>query len=290
MNRIIGIALIVVSSIAYGAMPILARLAYADGASTTTVLFLRFTIAALVMLVLMLATRNPFPGGKKLAGLVLMGVFGYVAQSLAYFSALTLAPASLVALILYLAPVIVTAGSFIVFKEPVTRSKVIALALALTGAVLTIGPGASSPGGEAFPNQTQGVLIGVFAAVAAAVYVLAGSRLLRSVPALPATTVIITSTGAAYTAIAAAQGFQFPQHFEGYAAILALAVVSTVIAIGAFLAGLARIGPTTASTLGILEPATAIALAAIILGETLLPTQIIGAALIVAGVLNVTRG
>jgi drug/metabolite transporter (DMT)-like permease len=288
MKRFTGVALVVVSSIAYGAMPIFARLAYADGTAPTTVLFLRFTLAALILLVYMVASGTSFPRGKTLVQLILMGVIGYVGQSLAYFLAISLAPASLVALLLYLSPVLVTVGAFVFLHEKITWLKIAALGLALAGAVLTI----SANGGLASLQARgilPGVLLGLLAAVIGAVYVLVGSNVLRAAPAIPATTIVITSTAAAYTVIGAVQGFTFPSTWNGYAAILALATISTVFAIGTFMAGLQRVGPANASTLGVLEPASAVALAALILGETLVPGQIIGGVMIAVAVVLVSR-
>ncbi|RPJ40591.1 MAG: DMT family transporter [Chloroflexi bacterium] len=286
--RIIGVALILISSIAYGAMPIFARLAYADGTSATTLLFMRFGLAALLLLAYMFASRTPFPRGKTLLGLVLLGVIGYVGQSLAYFLAIEMAPASLVALLLYLSPVFVTAGAFLFLRERITVVKIGALGLALAGAVLTVSAGSAMGNGNASAIQ-MGIMLGVLAALIGAVYTLAGSRVLRAVPTIPATTVIISSTAMVYTGISSAQGFSFPAHWTGYAAIAALATISTVFAIGAFLAGLQRVGPANASTLAVLEPVASVALAAVILGERLYPEQIFGGLLIAGAVVLISR-
>ena len=120
--RIIGVSLVLISSIAYGAMPIFARLAYADGTSATTLLFLRFGLAALLLLAYMFASRTPFPRGKTLLGLVLLGVIGYVGQSLAYFLAIEMAPASLgVRRCWDLFTVFVTAGAFLFLRASGSR-------------------------------------------------------------------------------------------------------------------------------------------------------------------------
>lgn len=65
-TRYIGIILIIISAVSFGAMPIFARVAYASGADPITVLFLRFGIAAVVMLGIMLASKTPFPRGPVL--------------------------------------------------------------------------------------------------------------------------------------------------------------------------------------------------------------------------------
>jgi drug/metabolite transporter (DMT)-like permease len=281
INKITGAALIILSSMAYGAMPVMVRLAYADGASTFTVLFLRFSIAAVFMLGIMAASRTAFPRGKMLLALVLLGTIGYVAQSLSYYLALSMASASLIALLLYLFPILVTAVSTLVFHEPLTRVKVVALVIALSGAALTIGPAGS--------GSWLGIGMGLVNAVAYGVYILVSSRLLRSIPPLPASAVIILSAGVVYTGMAAAQGFRFPAHLSGWAAIIGLATVSTVLAIGLFLAGLQRIGPTTAAILGVVEPATAVLLAVLVLGESLSAGQVAGGALILSAVVLSAR-
>jgi len=60
---------------------------------------------------------------------------GYVGQSFCYFTALTMASAGLVAILLYLYPAIVTILSVLLFKERMTGLKILALILALVGTV-----------------------------------------------------------------------------------------------------------------------------------------------------------
>ena len=55
-------------------------------------------------------------------------------------------------------------------------------------------------------------------------------------------------------------------------------------AILAFFAGLARVGPTTASILSTLEPVVTVALAALVFGESLGAVQLAGGALVLAAV------
>src|SRR6266566_8835685 len=139
-KRHFGLLLIAISAASFGVMPILARFAYAARADPITTLWLRFGIAAMVMTAVMLVRRMPFPRGRVLLGLVLMGAVGYAGVSLAYFTALTMASAGLVALLLYLYPAIVTLLAALIFKDRLTLTKLGAILLALVGTVLTIGP------------------------------------------------------------------------------------------------------------------------------------------------------
>jgi drug/metabolite transporter (DMT)-like permease len=281
-NRWLGLLLIITSAISFGAMPIFARLAYAAGADPITVLFLRFTIAAVMMILIMIVSKTAFPRGLILVELILLGAIGYVGESLAYFMALTMASAGLVALLLYIYPALVTALSAIFLKEHLTPVKLVALFLALSGTALTI---RITSGGSML-----GILLGIAAAVDYAIYILLGSRIVRRSGPLGSTTVIIISTASVYAGIVAIRGVTFPATSNGWIAIIAIALISTVLAFTTFFGGLKRIGPTNASTLSTFEPIVAVILAAIVLGESISPVELLGGVLILAAVVVLTRG
>ncbi len=275
-DRRFGLVLIIISAASFGVMPIFARLAYNAGAEPITVLFLRFTIAAIVMNLIMILRRTAYPRGLVLLELILLGAIAYVGESLAYFLALKMASAGLVALLLYIYPALVTALSAVFLKEHLTRVKIVALFIALSGTALTL---RISGGGS-----LMGILLGIAAAVDYAIYILLGSRIVRRSGPMASTTVIITSTAGVYVGIVAIHGTTYPTTSTGWIAIIAIALISTVLAFVTFFAGLKRIGPTTTSTLSTFEPIVAVVLAAIVLGETISPIQILGGILILAAV------
>jgi len=281
MQRGPGFIFISISACAFAAIAIFARIAYDSGADPITVLFLRFVIAAAVMIAIMWTRRLPLPCGRTLLTLVLMGGVGYVGQSLAFFTALTMASAGLVALLLYLYPALVTMLSAIFLGERLTAIKLGALLLALVGTALTIGPAGS--------GQPLGIALAVGASVIYAVYILAGTRATARAGAIASSTVIMTAAAAVYCVIAAIQGPRFPTTLTGWAAVLAIALVSTVLAIVTFFAGLERIGPTNAATLSALEPLVTVLLALLFLHETIVPLQIVGGGLILAAVILLAR-
>lgn len=280
-QRSSGILFIIISAISFGAMPIFARIAYEAKADPLTVLFLRFGIAAVIMFAILFASKTPLPRGLLLVELILLGAIAYVGESLAYFTALTMASAGLVALLLYIYPALVTTISAIFLKEHLTTMKIVALFLALSGTALTI---QITSGGS-----IVGILLGIAAAVDYAIYILLGSRIVKRSGSIGSTAVIIASTAGVYAIIAPIHGLTFPVDVQGWVAILAIALVSTVLAFVTFFAGLKRIGPTTASTLSTFEPIVAVALAAVVLGETITPVQALGGALILAAVVILSR-
>ena len=280
-QRFSGILFIIISAISFGAMPVFARLAYEAKADPLTVLFLRFGIAAIVMLAILFASKTPFPRGLLLIELILLGAIAYVGESLAYFTALTMASPGLVALLLYIYPALVTTLSAVFLKEHLTTIKIVALFLALSGTALTI---QITSGGS-----IVGILLGIAAAVDYAIYILLGSRIVKRSGPIGSTAIIIASTAGVYAIIAPIHGLSFPIDVQGWVAIVAIALISTVLAFVTFFAGLKRIGPTTASTLSTFEPIVAVALAAIVLGETITPVQALGGALILVAVVILSR-
>ncbi|WP_009970303.1 DMT family transporter, partial [Burkholderia pseudomallei] len=81
----------------------------------------------------------------------------------------------------------------------------------------------------------------------------------------------------------------WPRAAAGWAALVAIALVSTVAAMLAFFAGLARLGAARTSMLSTLEPVVTVALAAALFGETLTPLQWAGGVAILAAVLWLVR-
>ena len=280
-QKAIGFIFIIISAISFGAMPIFARLAYESKTDPLTVLFLRFSIAAAGMFVILFVSKTPFPRGITLLELLLLGAIGYGGVSLAYFTALTMASAGLVALLLYIYPALVTTLSVIFLKERLTTMKVVALFLALSGTALTI---QITSGGS-----IVGILLGIAAAVYYAIYIVLSSRIVHRSGSIGSTAVIIASTAAVFAIIAPIHGLSLPDGIQGWIAILAIAIISTVLSFTTFLAGLKRIGPTNASTLSTFEPIVAVALAAIVLGETITPVQALGGALILTAVIILSR-
>lgn len=281
MNKLIGALLIIVSAASFGTLAILGRYAYADGLDTFTILALRFSLGAVLMAGLLIARHERWPRGATLARLIGMGALGYVGQSFSYLTATQYASAGLVALLLYLYPVFVAILSAIFLKEKFTPLKITALALATFGAALTANP----QGG-----QWTGILLAVSAAAIYSVYIIVGTGVMQQVSAFQSSTVIFASAGAVYMTLALIRGPQLPQSGAGWAAVIAIVLIATVIPVVTFLAGLRRIGPTNASMLSTVEPIVTVLLAALLFGEVLTAEALMGGALILIAVLLLARG
>jgi len=280
MNRLIGIALIIISAASFGTLAILGRYAYADGMDTLTIMFLRFTLAALLLAVLLAARRQPLPRGWTLVQLVGMGAIGYVGEAFSFLSALKYASAGLVALLLYLYPVFVAILSVIWLRERFTPLKIVALALALVGLALTVGP----QGG-----QLLGVLLALSAALIYSIYIIVGAQVLKQVSAIQSSLVIFASAAVMSGVLMLGNGPHLPVTGAGWAAIICMVLIATVLPVVTFLAGLARIGAINASMLSTLEPVVTVLLAGLLFGETIQPVTLFGGGLILLSVLLLSQ-
>jgi drug/metabolite transporter (DMT)-like permease len=278
--RTSGILLVALSAICFAAMPVFARAMYADGGDPSTLLLLRFALAA--VLLLLLASRRVAlrPHGPTLAGLVLLGVL-YVCQSMTYFSALTMTAAALLGLLLYVYPVVVAVLASMLFRIPLTPPRVVSLALALTGAALTIGPLGA--------GNWLGIGLGLASALIYSGYILIATSVTRRADPVWCSAIITASAASIFGIVAVAHGVALPASPVGWLAVAGIALISTVVAILSFMAGLARIGPTDAATLSTIEPAMTALLAVLLLGESLGPVQLLGGALIVSAALVIAR-
>ena len=288
-TRLVGIACIVASALAFGAMAILARVAYADGADIVTLLALRFSIAAACLAVIVRLRRIELPRGRDLAAVAALGGLGYGGQAATFFTALTIAPAGLVALLLYLHPALVAVLAALLLHERMSTTKLVALVVALGGLTLTVAPALSGEFASAFPRLPLGIALGLSAAAIYSGYIIVATRLTERVSALALSTVVIASAAVVFGAAAMLLGPQFPRSLAGWAAALGIALVSTVAAITLFFAGLARVGPTRASTLSTIEPVFTIILAWMLLGERIGVLQAVGGVLILAAVVLLAR-
>ena len=280
-----GALICLASAVAFGAMGIFGKLAYEEGATVGTLLAVRFVLAAALFWALVLATGaarrlRTLPRGD--IGLALtLGAVGYSAQAGAYFIALTRLDASLLSLLLYTFPAMVTVAAIALGRERGSRRKTGALVLASGGLVFVLagaGAGALDP---------LGVLLGIAAAVVYTTYILVSQGVAGRIRPTLLSALVCSGAAVTLTLGSTLLGDLRPGEvtLAGWGWLGGIAVVSTVAAVSLFFAGLKRVGPTTASVLSTVEPVVTVVLAFLVFGELLGALQLLGGALVIAAVL-----
>lgn len=273
------------SAICFGAMAVFGKLAYDEGVTVGDLLLVRFGIAAVVMLAIVRWWRGGFGGLSRRTAVAAfaMGAFGYAAQSASYFAALDRIDASLLALILYVYPVLVMAGAVALGRELVSARRVAALGLALGGIALVL------TGSATGRFDWVGAGLGLTAALVYTTYILIGERVVADTPALPLSALVCCGAATTYAVASALRGgpTSLDSGLAAWGWLTTLALVSTVTAIILFFAGLALVGPSVAAILSVLEPLVTIGLAAVVFSESMSQVQLLGGALVLGAVLVV---
>ena len=281
-DRPAGVTLTIASAASFGAMAIFARAAYENGADPLGVLPARFGIAAVLLGAAVVVRGVPRLERRRVAGLLGMGAVGYALQAITFFTALEHATAAMVALLLYLYPAIVTVLATLVLGRRLTRGRAGAVGLALLGTALTIGPVGDG-------SSALGIGLGVAAACIYSVYILVNERLSAGADPIVASALVCTGAAASCSLVAVVARPDLPATGRGWLAVVAIAVVSTVVAITTFFGGLARLGASDAAALSTFEPAVTVVLAAVVLDDPVTAWQVVGGAVILGAVVLLSR-
>lgn len=277
MNQTTGGWLVLGAAAGFGTIPIFGELAMNMGVNNPSLLSIRFLLAAIVLLTLLTAWQKGIPEASQIGAIVGLGI-AYAAMTGAFFAGLVFLPAGTAAILLYTYPAYVYLIGIFILDEPISKEKVAALGLALTGMVLIVGF-----------NQADFSLIGggfvLIAAAGYAVYTLGNRVVTQSVDPLILATGAITTTGMCMLGYGIITDSLFwPQGYNQWTPVIGITVFGTIIPIVLFAVGLKHTSASNASTLAMAEPVVSVLLGIIILGESLSELQVLGGALVLFGI------
>jgi drug/metabolite transporter (DMT)-like permease len=280
------------AAVFFSTKAIFVKLTYLYGADAITALALRM-IMALPML-LALAWYSTRGGARPLTradwkNVLLLGFVGYYLSSLLDFMGLEYITASLERLILFLYPTIVALISWLFLKRPIGAKGIAALALSYVGIAISFGRDLHHTG------HATAVLIGggfVFACtVTYAIYIVGSGEMVGRIGALRFAA-YATSVAAVCCLVQFAltrplsAAFSFPPQVYGYA--FAMSVIATVLPVMLTAKAIQMIGAPKVAIIGAVGPVATIVLAWWLLDETISWEQIVGAALVMSGVLLIS--
>ncbi|MGX8700386.1 DMT family transporter [Caproiciproducens sp.] len=197
------------------------------------------------------------------------------AYQLCFFSALNIAPVSVVSIItLCLAPIFVACLAPFLVKEPISRITVIAISLSVIGTVMVIGV-QNFRGGT---NTQFGYLLAVAAGICYAFYNLCGKKLSGEYPPQYIISRVF-SLGALLLVPIIFFTPSLPWH--GWLYIVYLGVVPSALAYALFQFGLRTCRATSASIASLLEPLVSTILSVLLLGERFSGVQLLGGVLLI---------
>lgn len=156
----------ILAGIMFGSGGVFVRTLMVNGIDSTTLLFLRFSIAIIPIMIAILVTDKSLLK-IDLTDISLFLVCGIciVGLNLCYNESMGNIPLSLAAVLLSLAPIYVIIIAYFTFKEKITRKKIICMTLAIFGCILMTGVLETSLSNIPFYGITAGIGAGLFWAI-----------------------------------------------------------------------------------------------------------------------------
>jgi drug/metabolite transporter (DMT)-like permease len=281
---LLGLALAMAGSILFSAKAIVVKLAYRHGVDAATLIALRMAFSApFFAIAYVWASRGKPPlAGRDHLRLLAIGLVGYYAASYLDFLGLQYVTAGLERLILYLNPTIVVALSVLLLGKRLTRIDGLALVLAYGGIVAVFWHDVSFAG--------EGVALGaafVFgSAVTYAIYLVMAGELVGRLGAIRLTAyAMLVSTAAVFVQFFLLNPVSaLAQPPPVYWLSLVNGLFCTVLPVFAIMLAVERIGANRTALATMIGPVSTILLAFVFLAEAISAWQLIGTALVLAGI------
>ena len=286
-----GVAFAVIGVLAFSLRPILIKLSYAaHPVSPNTLLFLRMALSLPFFLVIAWWLRNQQPAltRRDWAAVAGLGFLGYYAASFLDFLGLQYVGAGVGRLILFLYPTMVLSLAFLFLKKTPTHREIVSRVMSYAGIALVVSDQIGTSGEGKL--VLLGVLLVFASALCYAVYLVAGSQVVKRVGSMRFTAYsMAVATAPAllqFFALEPASALALPANVWAYAIILA--TVSTVLPLFLQAEALRRIGANHFALIGALGPVTTVLADFALLEGSLTMAKILGGALVISGVLLVS--
>lgn len=286
----VGLLLAAGGAILFASKGLFAKALYAEGVDFRSLTLLRALIA-LPLFVGLAVHRGIRLGSlppRAVLGAAFAGVWCYAVGALIDFHALELIDVSLERSLLFSYPALVVVYTAVTTRRLPSRTVVTAVIATYVGILLVVGGFDAA----AWKRNIGGSAMVLFCATTTATYFLIGERTMAQLGSMGFTIIAMVS------ATVATLLYCLPFHpveaalrvsAQGWLLLLALAVLCMFLPTLMQAAGIQRIGAVRGALVSTVGPPAALFLGAALLGERPGPAQLVGTALIVAGVVVIGR-
>lgn len=288
MNRgLAGVTFALLSSTLYGITPFFVNQAYDAGADPFGLMTARYTIASAILLAVRVARLGwgGWPERGVAVRLFLLGAVGLYLNSVFVFQAMRRMDSGLLMVLFYFYPVVVMLLAWLLHDNRPDRVLWLCLPITIGGVALS----ASDVSG----GEVLGVVFVVAGALIYALYSVLGSTIMPRSELLSGLWLVLTGAAASFTLVwlldPPGLSTTMPAEPIAWLSALEIAVIGTVVAMGAFFAGMNRIGASKSAVIQTFEVLVTISLGIALLDESLTARQVVGATMILGGVIVLTR-
>jgi drug/metabolite transporter (DMT)-like permease len=289
-SNAIGASLALLAALGFSMKAIFIKLAYPYGVDAITLLALRMGFSLPVFLWVGLAGQR---SGIALTGtdwgrLVALGCLGYYGASILDFWGLEYISASLERLILFTYPTLTILIGVLFQGKPFTRREMVAVTLCYLGIGFAFIHDLNL--GDAHSVMIGGALV-FTSSVSYALYLSGSGPMIARIGAMrfSALAMLFSSAATLVHFVLAQSMSAFIQPLPVYGWGLAMALFSTIVPVFALSGAIRRIGAGQASLFGMVGPILTIGFGWWLLGESISIEQMVGATLVVMGILIVSR-
>lgn len=285
-NKTKGFILGAIAAASYGMNPLFTLPLYSAGMSVDTVLFYRYSLAVIVLGIMMKFQKQSFAIKRvDVLPLCIMGLL-FAFSSLFLFMSYNYMDAGIASTILFVYPVLVAIIMAVVFKEKVSPITMFSIALAFVGISMLC----KSPGGQTL--SLVGITFVFLSSLSYAIYIVGVNRSsLKDMPIAKLTFYVLLFGLSVYVV-----RLQFCTELQViptpmlWINAVSLAVFPTVISLVTMTKAIHYIGSTPTAILGALEPVTALFFGVLVLGEQLTPRIILGILMVITAVTLIIGG
>jgi drug/metabolite transporter (DMT)-like permease len=264
------------SALAYGSMPVVAVFAFNSGSSPSVLLTLRGVFAILVVGAIWAFTgrarRVPW---KAAVGLTVVCGIVFGAQVVAFFAAVQLGGAQLPVVVVNVCPLLVIGLVWLRDRTPVPTILIMLALVTIVGLIFVAGSGASAA-------SLAAVGLTLLSAAGYAVYLVASERWVHQVGTVASAGLVLIGSTATVAVFALVNGDSFAVAAPVWHTAILQGLILTPVGMAGALYAVRCLGSVPLSMLGALEPVIGLALAAVVLDESLTPVQWVGVVIIVA--------
>ena len=250
------------------------------GSSVFNMLFWRFLISALFVLILLIPKyKTILQSPKSILKVLISGMAFYGTSSIAFFMSSCYIGTGLAMIIFFIYPAIVMIVNIVFYKAPFSKIYCVAFLIIIIGLTLLVDM-------QDFALDIIGVGLGIATAIFYAIYMVMSEK----VEVHPILSTLMVSIGCMITCFISSlvdSSFSVPSGLNNWFNIIGIGLICTAVPILLLLQALKYIDAEKASTLSVLEPVFVLILGIILLDEKVTSTQILGTIIVLSGALMV---
>jgi len=253
--------------------------------------FIRFAWVSVILVAVTLIKegKKSLPSVRQLPALTLLGLTGILINNVLYFTGVKYSTAINASLIGAVNPVITASFTAAFLHEHLSRQQLVGILVSFTGVGVVVTKGSW----EAMSQLTFNVgdILLLLASVSWTVYSIIGRKVMTEISPLAATAWASSIGSFFLMMMAIEEGFtgKIVLSVTAWESMLYMIIGSGVLAFYWWNQGVAAIGPNRASIFTNVIPLAGMLFAALLLHESITLFQVVGAALIISGVLLTTQ-